>query len=88
MTIMYYSYAKYTSSSGDTFKGYITFSNKDLIFNTKDEIIAKFNKEDISSFKIFRNLFTKNISIRVNGKDYKFQTKNKSITQIIDFIKN
>ena len=88
MPIVYYSFAKYTSSSGATYKGFITLNDEYLTFINKEEILAKFNKEDISSFKIYKNFFSKNISIRVNGKDYKFQTKNKSILQIIDFIKH
>ena len=83
----YSSPAKYISSSGDTYKGFITLSEDYLIFNNEEEIIAKLDKEDISSFIIKTNFFKKNISIRVNGKDHKFQTKNILITQIIDFIK-
>ena len=88
MTIVYYSFAKYTSSSGATYKGVITLNDDFLIFKNNENVIAEFKKEDISSFKISNNFLSKNISIRVNGKDYKFQTKNKSITQIIDFIKH
>jgi len=80
--------AKYTSSSGNIYKGFITINDKYLVFNKKEKIITKLNKEDISSFEIKGNFFIKNISIRVNGKVHNFQTKNKSIIQIIDFIKN
>ena len=88
MNNKHYSCAKYTSSSGYSYKGFITLSEGYLIFNNEDEIITKLDKEDISSFKIGTNFFTKHISIRVNGKDHKFQTKNKSIIQIVNFIKD
>ena len=79
---MYYSYAKYTSYSGTSYKGFIALYDDVLIFKNNEDVIAKLKKEDISSFKISNNFLSKNISIRVNGKDYKFQTKNKSILQM------
>ncbi|MCD4794766.1 MAG: hypothetical protein K8R54_16130 [Bacteroidales bacterium] len=88
MNNKYSSSAKYMTSSGYKYKGFITLSGGYLIFNNEDEIITKLDKEDISSFKIKNNFFKKNISIRVNGKNHNFQTKNKLIKQIINFIKN
>ena len=79
---------KYTSSSGYSYRGFITLTDSYLIFNKHDEIITKLVKEEISSFQINSNLFTKYISIRVNGKDHKFYADSKSIVKIVNFIKD
>lgn len=81
-------YAKYMSSTGNTYKGFVLLSDGFLIFNNKEKTIVKIDKEDISSFKIKNKFLTKYIFIGVKGKNYKFQINNNTEKQIINFIKN
>ncbi len=87
MKVSFFMNVIYTSQNGDAVKGNISLSEGFLIFNNENGILARINKDEISSFKINNTFFKKNISIRVNGTNYKFLVKNKPLNSIVNFIK-